>query len=270
LPRRQDLVVIGGDHRSERHVTVNKDRRLVSQRASEAAKKLRDQGIGLNLPKKQDAKDLKGPLWLALPEDSAITEGGFPAEAPVCIHQKQQEMFSSGPIILQAIVGDISKEVEMMEDAECKIFQEVGHALEEAGVRQQWFCLATCPSKRKWGVGIAVGPRQRLLAAHLALAVSIASEDSEVMASLTGNYPDFPEFCRSDPGTVEQVYRPRAKKKAINRRQVAEAEVLRLRQEIEEKNNERERLSAAGANQGVEEASNSFHDRDGRQVQDSL
>jgi len=115
--------------------------------------------------------------WCSLTEASEITDGGYPSECPAIVHSKEHnELFGSAGDMLYALVADQYEAVELKHDTEWDVFPEVGAALKAAGAEENCFCVASCPTVGKWGVGVGAGKKPRENSARLALAVAIAME----------------------------------------------------------------------------------------------
>merc|ERR1712113_532943 len=129
--------------------------------------------------------------------DSQLTTEGYPADGPAVVHGGKHEKpyFSNAHSVLQDQVEEI-EEVTFQDDSEGDQFPELGEALVAAGGEECGYCIATCPSKAVWGIGVAFGAANRKTASKMALAIAIAQADDKI-GDLAKNYPEFGDICTS-------------------------------------------------------------------------
>lgn len=132
---------------------------------------------------------------VTLSEESTITAEGLPGEAPALCHNKASFAFSEAHNCLSELVGDIASEVVFTHDADGDKFPEVDKAIRESLGTQWCFCIASCASVGKWGLGLAGGWKQREVAAKLALAVAICADGGPNLDSMAAQYPEFGQMC---------------------------------------------------------------------------
>lgn len=136
--------------------------------------------------------------WLTLTGASPISEQGLPAEAPLVIHDKKAPVFGEAHSLLQELVEDIGETVVLEHEEDVTKYPEVMQAIKDAGLEDGWencFCVAICPSKSRWAVGLDYGRKGRERAAKLALALAIATDDVAEKERLSNDYPGFAELC---------------------------------------------------------------------------
>jgi hypothetical protein len=132
---------------------------------------------------------------VTLTEESTITAEGLPGEAPALCHDKASYAFSEAHNCLSELVGDIQSEVVFTHDADGDKFPEVAEAIRESTGATWCFCVATCATAGKWGLGLAGGWKAREVAAKLALAVAICAEGGENLDKMASQYPEFGQMC---------------------------------------------------------------------------
>lgn len=149
--------------------------------------------------------------WLAITQQSRITEAGLPADAPAICHDKEyNESFMNAHRMLTDLVGDVSVEVVFDHDTDWNLFPEVVAGLKQAGAEENCFCVATCANFCKWAVGVGSGWKGRETAAKLALAVALTA-GTEKLEELAKDYPEFCTLC-ANAGLVDAPVPPPAKK----------------------------------------------------------
>merc|ERR1712048_147890 len=82
--------------------------------------------------------------WIAIGEESSLVGTGLPNEAPVLEYSKSYPIFSSAAHILGDLLTDI-KEVKVEDDADWKLYPEVGEACKTAMDQEHCFAVASCP-----------------------------------------------------------------------------------------------------------------------------
>lgn len=173
-------------------------------------------------PPAQSTVDGAEVKWVDLADsNSELLEQGYPSEAPVIEWTKELQasgvLSGIGAITMQ-LAGDAS--VELRHDVEWTEFPEVCEALRALDVSEVSYCIAFCPDKSRWGVGLGGKWKNREATAKLALSVLLAQE-----TDTPSNEPHFRQFCdaagvplpRDEP--VEPVAR-----RAVNLRPARSAE----------------------------------------------
>jgi len=125
--------------------------------------------------------------FISLAEDSTITAQGLPAEAPVVTYEKAVEIFQSVVHILHDLAGE---KVEIVHDADWKLYPEVANAAALAGVEENCVAVAFCKEQGKWGVGMGSNWKAREASSKMALCIALAP-DNPCLPGLCRHYPDF-------------------------------------------------------------------------------
>jgi hypothetical protein len=116
------------------------------------------------------------PLWIRLPEEDVPAElEGLAAEAlALCTDgTKRKGLYSSADRVLSELVGDVEGEVQFHDDCDWKIFPTVGAGLKEISEKEECMCVAVCPSRMAWAVGVGMKGKNRFQAAKAAIAATI-------------------------------------------------------------------------------------------------
>jgi hypothetical protein len=122
------------------------------------------------------------PVWIRLPDDEPLPDkldGGYPAEAVVVTTDgtKRKGLYSSADKVLCDLVGDVEAEIEFHDDCDWKEFPTVGAALkQQIADKEECLCVATCPSKMIWAVGVCMKGKPRWQAAKVAIATAIVMQ----------------------------------------------------------------------------------------------
>jgi len=98
--------------------------------------------------------------------------------------------------MLSDMVGSVSEDVKLIDDAHWKVFPAIGEALKQLGFAEYSMCIAKSEQHSKWAVGVGGSWKRRENSAKLSLCVAIA-RDSEQSSTLFSKYPDLREFCES-------------------------------------------------------------------------
>lgn len=128
------------------------------------------------------------PLWLKLPDSEPAPDQleGLPAVALVCSTDGKAGggLYSQADEALNKFVPEAATEVEYLDDFEWKNFPAVGMALKELAEKEECMCLAVCPSRGLWAVGVGMKGKERLRAAKAAIAGSLALQGAELDTEL--------------------------------------------------------------------------------------
>merc|ERR1712087_831497 len=129
------------------------------------------------------------PLWILVeeevPEDIALY---MPEALAVCTDGKnRQGLFSAADRALQVLLENPS---EVVYDDDCNVakYTAVGKALKSIAPAEECICVAICPSRECWAVGIGMKGKARWAAAKAALATTLA-----IKAEDEGAAPDLNE-----------------------------------------------------------------------------
>lgn len=129
------------------------------------------------------------PLWILVeeevPEDIALY---MPEALAVCTDGNNRKgLFSCADRALQVLLADPS---EVVYDDDCNVakYTAVGKALKSYAPAEECICVAICPSKETWAVGIAMKGKARWSAAKAALATALM-----IKAEDEGTAPDMNE-----------------------------------------------------------------------------
>lgn len=118
--------------------------------------------------------------WIeGLDSSSVLVQQGFPDSGPVVLHDPEiQEVMSDSANILYELAEDAHEQMSLHHDTDWTQFPEVGEALKAIGIEELALCVALCPGRAKWGVGVAGNQKKRSQAARLSLCLAVASECS--------------------------------------------------------------------------------------------
>jgi len=148
-----------------------------------------------------------------VPEDMPLLlEHALPAEVLALAVNRglPNKLLSNARKILATLLEseEEADAVELVHDAEWKEFPELGEAIKAAGGEEVSICLAICPGRNSWAVGVAGKTKVREPAARLALCAALAPEaPTEVFAELAAQWPEFAELCEN-AGAVPVDYVP--------------------------------------------------------------
>lgn len=150
------------------------------------------------------------------PEAALITQG-YPTNAPMVSFSKalhETGLSSTAAIMLQELGVD-STEIELKHDSDWQDYPEVGDAIKAAGGEENAFCIATCPGRNLYGVGLGGKQKFRENVAKLALCVAVAGQADDAFAA---KFPGFMEFQSSGalPAPVVAEWEPASKKRRQN------------------------------------------------------
>jgi len=137
----------------------------------------------------------KSVSWIeGLDSSSVLVQQGFPDSGPVVLHDPEiQEVMSDSANILYELAEDASEQMSLHHDTDWTQFPEVGEALKAIGIEELALCVALCPGRAKWGVGVAGNEKKRMQAARLSLCLAVASECS-TNESICHSRPCWGEF----------------------------------------------------------------------------
>jgi hypothetical protein len=117
------------------------------------------------------------PLWIRLPESEAVPVelDGLASEALVVCTDgtKRKGLYSSVDKVLTELVGDVESEIQFHDDCNWQNFPTVGTALKEIAEKEECMCVAVCPSRMVWAVGVGMKGKSRYQAAKAAIAATI-------------------------------------------------------------------------------------------------
>jgi len=116
-------------------------------------------------------------MWIRLPGSEPAPEQleGLASEAlAICTDgTKRKGLYSSADRVLSELVGDIEAEVQFHDDCNWVLFPTVGAGLKEIAKEEVCMCVAVCPSKMAWAVGVGMKGKSRYAAAKAAIAATI-------------------------------------------------------------------------------------------------
>jgi len=119
-----------------------------------------------------------------LPEGEPIPVplDGLAAEAlAICTDgTKRKGLYSSGDRVLREIVGDVEAEIQFHDDCNWEHFPTVGAGLKEISDKEECMCIAVCPARMVWAVGVGMKGKSRYQAAKTAIAVAIILQSTEL------------------------------------------------------------------------------------------
>jgi len=149
-------------------------------------------GVGGGWGKDKENRDL--PLWLNLegqelppPLDTLMTE----ALALANNGMGRKSLYANADEMLAHFVGeDLVEQIQYLEDPEWKEFPLVGEAVKKAmNGKEECLTIAVLETACCWAVGVGTKGKNRLTAAKVALAGTMAIQTAEV-----GEAPSFDEF----------------------------------------------------------------------------
>ncbi|CAK0862574.1 unnamed protein product [Prorocentrum cordatum] len=137
-------------------------------------------------------------LGILLTQESQLTLNGYPPDAPALVYDKSMsETFNIANVILPELVTNMTTDVVLNHDADWQNYPEVGKAVVAAGGEENCICVAICPSRGKWGVGLGGGWKTREAAAKLALSVALAQGHAKYQM-ICQAFPEFDKLCRGE------------------------------------------------------------------------
>jgi len=153
-------------------------------------------------------------VWIqTLDENSSLVLQGFPAVGPVMHHHSDlQHLLSSANNILYDLIGDECGDVELKHDPEWTDYPEVGEALTSLGFGEVALCVAVCPGRSIWAVGLASKQKHRQQAARLSLCVALAANADSL--NDVAKHDGFLQLCQSAGINTEDVVSAPAAQKA--------------------------------------------------------
>lgn len=117
------------------------------------------------------------PIWIALNADELMPEqltGLLPEALAVSSDgTKRKALYNNVDQVLSSIMPDHETEIEYHDDADWKLFPTVGAALKEIAPREECMCVAVCPSRSTWAVGVGMKGKPRYAAAKVAIAATL-------------------------------------------------------------------------------------------------
>jgi len=154
--------------------------------------------------------------WLELSfEDPLVAERGLPHVAPALAYSPENgTLLTQANWILEDLIGgSLDDNLELHHDENWTEFVGTGIALQLVGAPEYSFCVAVCPSKELWGVGIAKKWKQREAAAKLALCVALTWNIGDDFDMVASKHVDFASFCEAEgyvrPGGASRTKRRR-------------------------------------------------------------
>lgn len=142
------------------------------------------------------------PIWICVEEQLPdALESMTPEALAVCtdgVHRKG--LYTAADRALAVLLEDPAA-VEYMDDYNWETFGAVGSALMKIASEQECMCVAVCPAKELWAVGVGMKGKSRLASAKLAMATSLAiraaDEGEEVDLSECPSIIEFVEEARA-------------------------------------------------------------------------
>jgi len=139
--------------------------------------------------------DVPAVHWLKMGQGFSLVTQGFPTDAPAIQHTKAQKLyFSCAHDIIHEFITELSEEVQIKDDPEGLEFPEVQAAIRASGAEDNCYCVATCPEKGVWAVGLGGGYKGRESAAKVSLVLALAQATGRI-EELGSNFPEFGEIC---------------------------------------------------------------------------
>jgi len=123
------------------------------------------------------------PIWIKITTDDmpAHLDGLLPEALAVSTDgTKRKALYSKADEVLEAILPDFNSEIEFHDDADWKMFPEVGAALKEVAAKEECMCVAVCHSRSTWAVGVGMKGTPRWLAAKVAIAAALLWQASSM------------------------------------------------------------------------------------------
>mmetsp|Transcript_49124 Transcript_49124/g.116990 ORF Transcript_49124/g.116990 Transcript_49124/m.116990 type:complete len:471 (-) Transcript_49124:325-1737(-) len=141
--------------------------------------------------------------WMELAfEDPLVAERGLSHVAPALVYnQDYGSLLSSASWILEDLVGgklDIPDNFELHHDEGWTQFPGVAVALQQVEAPELSFCVAMCPAKDLWGVGLGNKWKQREAAAKLALCVALTWNIGDDFDMVAEKHTEFGAFCEDE------------------------------------------------------------------------
>jgi len=126
------------------------------------------------------------PHWLYVDQLPEKLQGFSNETLVLASDGSKKAMYTQADKALEAMMGDLAKEVICDDDPKWEKFPEVAEELKLLADQQECFTLAFSPTRCLWGVGVSMKGPARKQAAKLALAVLAALQ----MAELGEEIPD--------------------------------------------------------------------------------
>jgi len=129
------------------------------------------------------------PIWVKVEDEQPAELDGLLPEALVVSHDgtKRKALYGNIDSVLIELVGDPEADIEYHDDFNWSRFPAVGRALKEVSPHEECLCVAVCPSRSLWAVGVGMKGQPRYKAAKVAIAATLlwqASEDGEELPQL--------------------------------------------------------------------------------------
>jgi len=115
-----------------------------------------------------------------------------------------QHLLSSANNILYDLIVDECGAVELKHDPEWEDYPEVGEALTTLGFGEVALCVAICPGRSIWAVGLASKQKHRQQAARLSLCVALAA-NADSLNDVVSKHDGFLQLCQSAGINTEDV-----------------------------------------------------------------
>lgn len=124
------------------------------------------------------------PIWIKLPVDELMPEeldGLLPEALAVSCGGSRKGLYSRADEVLESVLPGCKEEnlIDYLDDPDWSKFPMVGMALKEVAEKEECMCVAVCPSRSAWAVGIAGKGKTRWQAAKVAIAATLLWEEEE-------------------------------------------------------------------------------------------
>jgi len=140
-----------------------------------------------------------------LDENSSLVLEGLPAVGPVIHYDSSlQHLLSCANNILFDLVGDECGEIALNHDPEWTEYPQVGEAVKSLGFGEVSMCVAVCPSRSIWAVGLASKQKFRQQAARLSMCVALAA-NADTLGEVFSKHDGFHELCQTAGINTEDV-----------------------------------------------------------------
>mmetsp|Transcript_45934 Transcript_45934/g.106799 ORF Transcript_45934/g.106799 Transcript_45934/m.106799 type:complete len:488 (-) Transcript_45934:186-1649(-) len=135
------------------------------------------------------------PFYISLLEDDAVHEKleGMPLQGlAVATTARPGRLFNKLDDVLSLFVEEA--EIEYLDDPDWSRMPEVGNAVARVFSKEEQLCVAVCPARNMWAVGLAARGHARWQASKLAIAASLVLQYGDELDLDLSAFPDFQEF----------------------------------------------------------------------------
>jgi len=141
--------------------------------------------------------------WIEVANTSPLVKEGYFNVAPVVQWSDNiQTLLSGSNNIMYDLDNDVFDTMTFNHDGDWSDFPEVGAVLRQNGYEELAICVAICPPRALWAVGMASKQRHRLQAARLSMCLALAA-NAESLQEVFSRNPEFLDFCRRANISVE-------------------------------------------------------------------